>query len=60
MGSQVAEVMGPAESSAAEPVVAALMEPVTAMDLRWGAPWARAAWRRARLPWTLGRKKCVS
>lgn len=48
MGSQVVLVMGPARSSSGEPVVRALTEPVTAMDLRVGAVrWAER--RRARL-----------
>jgi len=37
MGSQVSLVRGPLSSSSGEPVVEALMEPVTAMDFRVGA-----------------------
>jgi hypothetical protein len=37
MGSQVSFVMGPARSSSGEPVVVALMDPVTAIDLSAGA-----------------------
>lgn len=48
MGSQVVLVMGPARSSSGEPVVRALTEPVTAMDLRVGAVRC-AELRRARL-----------
>jgi len=59
MGSHVASVRGPAASSSGEPVVLALMEPVTAMDLRDGR-CAFAARRRARLPCTLGVRKSLS
>ena len=48
IGTQVSLVMGPASSSSGEPVVVALIDPVTAIDLSFGA-YLCAARSRARL-----------
>ncbi len=49
MGSQVELVIGPADTSSGEPVVQALMEPVTATDFSAGAFFC-AERRSARFP----------